>query len=100
MNGLPPDPGGRALHQGQPIAHAGAALSRAHSGTYRRARIPKLATGVPAGAAAAIGGRPAGRTVQVMRDADCTAFLQWALPQLDLHWPGFRKVCAIKSAKG
>jgi chemotaxis protein methyltransferase CheR len=23
---------------------------------------------------------------------DCTAFLQWALPQLDLHWPGFRKV--------
>src|SRR5262249_15949881 len=64
----------------------------AHSGTYRRARIPKLATGVPAGAAAAIGGRPAGRTVQVMRDADCTAFLQWALPQLDLHWPGFRKV--------
>src|SRR5262245_55463970 len=29
MNGLPPDPGGRALHQGQPIAHAGAALSRA-----------------------------------------------------------------------
>jgi chemotaxis protein methyltransferase CheR len=27
-----------------------------------------------------------------MRDADCTAFLQWALPQLDLHWPGFRKV--------
>src|SRR5262245_56159173 len=29
MNGRPPDPGGRALHQGQPIAHAGAALSRA-----------------------------------------------------------------------
>jgi chemotaxis protein methyltransferase CheR len=27
-----------------------------------------------------------------MRDADCTAFLQWALPQLDMHWPGFRKV--------
>jgi chemotaxis protein methyltransferase CheR len=27
-----------------------------------------------------------------MRDADCTAVLQWALPQLDLHWPGFRKV--------
>jgi chemotaxis protein methyltransferase CheR len=23
---------------------------------------------------------------------DCTAFLQWALPQLDLRWPGFRKV--------
>jgi len=31
-------------------------------------------------------------SVQVMRDADCTAFLQWALPQLDLHWRGFRKV--------
>jgi chemotaxis protein methyltransferase CheR len=27
-----------------------------------------------------------------MRDADCTALLQWALPQLDMHWPGFRKV--------
>jgi chemotaxis protein methyltransferase CheR len=25
-------------------------------------------------------------------DRDCTAFLQWALPQLDLRWPGFRKV--------
>ena len=29
MNERPPDPGGRALHQGQPTAHAGAALSRA-----------------------------------------------------------------------
>lgn len=27
-----------------------------------------------------------------MPDTDCTAFLQWALPQLDLRWPGFRKV--------
>jgi chemotaxis protein methyltransferase CheR len=27
-----------------------------------------------------------------MSDPDCTAFLQWALPQLDLNWPGFRKV--------
>lgn len=27
-----------------------------------------------------------------MKDADCVAFLQWALPQLGLHWPGFRKV--------
>jgi chemotaxis protein methyltransferase CheR len=25
-------------------------------------------------------------------DTDCTAFLQWALPQLELRWPGFRKV--------
>jgi chemotaxis protein methyltransferase CheR len=25
-------------------------------------------------------------------DADCTAFLQWALPQRDLRWAGFRKV--------
>lgn len=23
---------------------------------------------------------------------DCTGLLQWALPQLDLRWPGFRKV--------
>jgi chemotaxis protein methyltransferase CheR len=27
-----------------------------------------------------------------MTDIDCTAFLQWALPQLELRWPGFRKV--------
>ena len=27
-----------------------------------------------------------------MTDAECTAFLQWALPRLKLHWPGFRKV--------
>ena len=27
-----------------------------------------------------------------MTDADCVAFLQWALPRLDLRWPGFRKV--------
>jgi chemotaxis protein methyltransferase CheR len=27
-----------------------------------------------------------------MNDTDCVAFLQWALPQLGLHWPGFRKV--------
>ena len=27
-----------------------------------------------------------------MNDTDCTAFLQWALPRLELHWPGFRKV--------
>jgi len=25
-------------------------------------------------------------------DAECVAFLQWALPQLDLRWSGFRKV--------
>jgi chemotaxis protein methyltransferase CheR len=25
-------------------------------------------------------------------NTDCTGFLQWALPQLDLRWPGFRKV--------
>jgi len=31
-------------------------------------------------------------SVPAMRDSDCTAFLQWALPQLDMHWPGFRKV--------
>jgi chemotaxis protein methyltransferase CheR len=28
----------------------------------------------------------------IVNDKDCTAFLQWALPQLDLRWPGFRKV--------
>ena len=27
-----------------------------------------------------------------MNDTDCTAFLQWALPQLELRWPGFCKV--------
>jgi len=27
-----------------------------------------------------------------MKDADCVQFLQWALPRLRLHWPGFRKV--------
>jgi chemotaxis protein methyltransferase CheR len=27
-----------------------------------------------------------------MSDADCTAFLQWALPRPNLRWPGFRKV--------
>ncbi len=29
-----------------------------------------------------------------MSDAECVAFLQWALPRLDLRWPGFRKVRA------
>lgn len=27
-----------------------------------------------------------------MRDDECIRFLQWALPQLRLRWPGFRKV--------
>jgi chemotaxis protein methyltransferase CheR len=27
-----------------------------------------------------------------MRDDECVLFLQWALPRLDLAWPGFRKV--------
>ena len=27
-----------------------------------------------------------------MREEECTLFLQWALPRLDLAWPGFRKV--------
>jgi len=27
-----------------------------------------------------------------MTDADCIAFLQWALPKLHLRWPGFRNV--------
>ena len=27
-----------------------------------------------------------------MKDVDCVDFLQWALPQLHLRWPGFRKV--------
>ena len=27
-----------------------------------------------------------------MSDRECTAFLQWALPQIELRWPGFRKV--------
>ena len=27
-----------------------------------------------------------------MKDADCTGFLQWALPRLAMRWPGFRRV--------
>ena len=27
-----------------------------------------------------------------MRDDECVLFLQWALPKLGAHWPGFRKV--------
>ena len=27
-----------------------------------------------------------------MKDNDCVQFLQWALPQMQLRWPGFRKV--------
>ncbi|MFQ5953507.1 MAG: CheR family methyltransferase [Kiloniellales bacterium] len=27
-----------------------------------------------------------------MRDAECVQFLQWALPRLEMRWPGFRKV--------
>ena len=27
-----------------------------------------------------------------MTDAECIEFLQWALPRLHLHWPGFRRV--------
>lgn len=27
-----------------------------------------------------------------MSDPDCVTFLQWALPRLELHWPGFRRV--------
>jgi chemotaxis protein methyltransferase CheR len=27
-----------------------------------------------------------------MNDADCVAFLQWALPRMQLAWPGFRNV--------
>lgn len=27
-----------------------------------------------------------------MKDAECVAFLQWALPRLGMRWPGYRKV--------
>ena len=27
-----------------------------------------------------------------MKDASCISFLQWALPKLNMRWPGFRKV--------
>ena len=30
--------------------------------------------------------------IDLISDADCTAFLQYALPRLNLRWPGFRKV--------
>ncbi len=29
-----------------------------------------------------------------MKDPECIRFLQWALPQLHMRWPGFRKVRA------
>lgn len=29
-----------------------------------------------------------------MKDAECVAFLQWALPRLGMRWPGFRRVRA------
>lgn len=28
-----------------------------------------------------------------MKDHDCVHFLQWALPRLQMRWPGYRKVC-------
>jgi chemotaxis protein methyltransferase CheR len=27
-----------------------------------------------------------------MKDADCTEFLQWALPRFGMRWAGFRRV--------
>jgi len=32
------------------------------------------------------------RSGEVVTDRECVEFLQWALPQLGLRWPGFRKV--------
>ena len=32
------------------------------------------------------------RSGKVVTDRECVEFLQWALPQLGLRWPGFRKV--------
>jgi chemotaxis protein methyltransferase CheR len=42
---------------------------------------------------AAARGRLANRGVSriLVSDADCVGFLQWALPQLGLRWPGFRR---------
>jgi chemotaxis protein methyltransferase CheR len=28
-----------------------------------------------------------------VKDSDCVAFMQWALPCMQLRWPGFRRVC-------
>ena len=36
--------------------------------------------------------RSRGRAGNLVNEADCIAFLQWALPQIELRWPGFRKV--------
>jgi len=36
--------------------------------------------------------REAARYPPRVSDAECVVFLQWALPQLGLRWPGFRKV--------
>ncbi len=33
-----------------------------------------------------------GEAAASLSTADCTTFLQWALPRLGLRWPGFRKV--------
>ncbi|HEY7758970.1 MAG TPA: protein-glutamate O-methyltransferase CheR [Burkholderiales bacterium] len=30
-----------------------------------------------------------------MNNLECVGFLQWALPRMDLHWPGFRKVRGV-----
>ena len=37
---------------------------------------------------------PAIGMMRGMTDAQCVAFLQWALPRVGLHWPGYRKVRA------
>lgn len=36
--------------------------------------------------------QPSSLRIIYMKDADCVDFLQWALPQLELSWRGFRKV--------
>lgn len=35
---------------------------------------------------------PIYKLIKEMKDTDCIQFLQWALPKLEMRWPGFRKV--------
>jgi chemotaxis protein methyltransferase CheR len=63
------------------------------SGIANYGRRPKTQLVDLAQAAIGISGDPCpSQRSFVMNDTDCTAFLQWALPQLELRWPGYRKV--------
>jgi chemotaxis protein methyltransferase CheR len=58
--------------------------------TNRCAGAPGLRLG--AGARHPLNEAHQGLSCEPVNVSDCTAFLQWALPQMNLRWPGFRKV--------